>query len=577
MVQELTAAEYGRLVLQGAEVDFGRSIDPILVRASTGNGIFSDWERINVNTDPVGTSAIEVLQPDLLLGEIVQLSLPSILDIPTVPEFETIVLPVAPAVPGALGTPGQSVFTYTFVDGQFDPTYYGGDDQPDIGAIDPLNQSQREAFRQALGLIETYINVQFIEQQYEITAAASQIVVGASGAGTLSFGPPPLVAQRPQPVVGGENDETNADGFLIVTVNDEELLVDEDGDRLTADFALGNPSGDIFFSSAQFSPTGGGEVGLGTDFFNAAVQEIVQVLGLVPPASGAPSLSSFTDFNYNTILSNNEDDPVFNPVDDEPHPEDPTTPVLYDVEVLQETYGANTIFNSGDTVYTFPVAHQRSLFDPSGFDTIDMSENTTDEAIDLRQGQYSTVLGVEQSLLITYGTDIENINTGSGNDSIRGNEIANRIDAGAGDDLIRGGGGNDRLSGGAGDDTYQWFLGDGRDQIVEQGLGGVDVLEINDASDRIDVLEDDLFFRRLGNDLRIDLRPEPTDGVGTIIVKDFATTASQVETLRLFDSTGLQIGSDIDLTSVFTDLDAIGGRFQATAQTGPNGVIAVPV
>ena len=58
VVHDLTAAEFNRLVVRGAEVDMGRQLDPILVRANNGVEGFSEWERINVNTDPVGSAAI---------------------------------------------------------------------------------------------------------------------------------------------------------------------------------------------------------------------------------------------------------------------------------------------------------------------------------------------------------------------------------------------------------------------------------------------------------------------------------------------------------------------------------------
>ena len=59
VVHDLTAAEFNRLVVRGAEVDMGRQLDPILVRVNNGVEGFSEFERINVNTDPVGSAAID--------------------------------------------------------------------------------------------------------------------------------------------------------------------------------------------------------------------------------------------------------------------------------------------------------------------------------------------------------------------------------------------------------------------------------------------------------------------------------------------------------------------------------------
>ena len=57
IVHDLTANEYSRLVITGAVVDNGRQLDPFIVRANDGNG-FSEWERVNVNTDPIGPAIL---------------------------------------------------------------------------------------------------------------------------------------------------------------------------------------------------------------------------------------------------------------------------------------------------------------------------------------------------------------------------------------------------------------------------------------------------------------------------------------------------------------------------------------
>ncbi|MCB1351270.1 MAG: hypothetical protein KDK03_00890 [Rhodobacteraceae bacterium] len=68
---------------------------------------------------------------------------------------------------------------------------------------------------------------------------------------------------------------------------------------------------------------------------------------------------------------------------------------------------------------------------------------------------------------------IENVETGSGNDTLIGNATENDLRGGAGNDLLKGGDGNDRLFGGAGRDTLDgggWhdFLdgGSGRDRVL---------------------------------------------------------------------------------------------------------------
>ena len=90
-------------------------------------------------------------------------------------------------------------------------------------------------------------------------------------------------------------------------------------------------------------------------------------------------------------------------------------------------------------------------------------------AIDLAlEGPQSTGGGGIDSL---YG--IENVMTGSRNDTVYGDEGANTLDAGAGDDSLSGRGGDDWLLGGAGNDTLSG--GDGLDWAAFAGPLAVQV------------------------------------------------------------------------------------------------------
>ena len=68
-------------------------------------------------------------------------------------------------------------------------------------------------------------------------------------------------------------------------------------------------------------------------------------------------------------------------------------------------------------------------------------------------------------------------------------------------------------------------------------------------------MEDDLTFRRLGNDLRIDLTLDQGAGQGTVTIRNFANAAERVELLRLVDISGNSIGNDISLNSIFENAD----------------------
>ena len=85
--------------------------------------------------------------------------------------------------------------------------------------------------------------------------------------------------------------------------------------------------------------------------------------------------------------------------------------------------------------------------------------------------------------------EIENLAGSAFNDSLAGDNAANRIDGNAGDDIIQGldgadtligDRGDDLLIGGAGDDTFLYFAGDGADVITdfEAGAGTDDAIRL---------------------------------------------------------------------------------------------------
>ena len=68
-------------------------------------------------------------------------------------------------------------------------------------------------------------------------------------------------------------------------------------------------------------------------------------------------------------------------------------------------------------------------------------------------GWMSYANGIYGGFTIANGVTIENASSGSGNDRLTGNAVANILEGGAGDDLIDGGAGDDTLRGAAGKDT----------------------------------------------------------------------------------------------------------------------------
>lgn len=158
----------------------------------------------------------------------------------------------------------------------------------------------------------------------------------------------------------------------------------------------------------------------------------------------------------------------------------------FDIAVIQDKYGVNEEFNAGANIYVMKDVNTagtfyQSIWDGGGTDEIRYS-GARDANIDLRAaslqyeegggGWMNYAYGIHGGYTIANGVVIENGTTGSGNDTLRGNDVANTLKGNAGNDVIVGWGGNDRLEGGAGDDQIDGGLGN--DNLI--GGDGADIL-----------------------------------------------------------------------------------------------------
>ena len=549
IVHSLTAAEFNRLQLQGAESDFGRQLDGFIVRGFNSVGLATEWTRFNVTTDPIGADA-------LFTGA----------------QFNN--------------TTGTEIteITYSFIDGGVAgtstravpllplPFYYGpnvncaGGPVPGVEArgTTAWNQPQREATRAILEHTQQFANIRFVEVPY-----------------FDDFG---LPGGNAQITFGSWDHDCGQPAYAYET----------DGD------GQGNFFGDVWFDINEpgwdptaFDPNTGQPLsvqGPGSTFDLNVLRTVGNAIGLGP----ANELSIFNNFDYNTVQASNHFNG--NSQFDEAYPEFPSTVQLYDIVELQRIYGAREVLNPENNQYRFADAHQQTIYDTGGIDTLNLTLQTVETEIDLREGQRSTLQDLEtgaafdNSVLIPYGVVIENARSGSGNDTLGGNEISNTLFGNAGEDTLIGRGGNDVLRGGDGADTYVWNLGDGRDTIIDidaNALPGVarevDRLELSVITGDLDLLEDDLLFRRLGNTLRIDLNLNGQEAQGSIVIQNFNNVANQIETLALFGppaQTGgaaQQVGEDIDLVSIFNASETLGQNFQVTGVQGNFGLIATPI
>ena len=559
IVHTLTAAEFDRLVFKGAEADFGRQIDGMLVRGRNGVGLYTEWTRFNVNTDPVGAAALNS------------------------PFFYN----------NTSGGPVTEI-TYSFIDGGVAktssrqvpllplPFYYpamtncmpGPIPGVEARATAAFNQPQREATRALLSSIEQYANVRFRE------VAFIDDVTGLSGADAqITFGTWQMDCGAPA-YAWSPSDFSGLGDFP----GDVWLDWQQPGwDPTEFDAASGDPL------SVQ---------GPGTDFDFHVLRTLGTSLGF----SGAGELSIFNNFDYNTLQGSNHFNG--NSQFDSAYPELPSSFMLYDIVRLQEIYGVRTDFNLDNNHFRFDQAHQQSIYDSGGIDTLNLTSHVVDTIVDLREGQRSTLesrgedamgnptfTAFDNSVLIPYGVVIENARTGSGSDRLGGNEISNLLIANDGSDVLIGRGGNDVLRGGDGADTYIWNLGDGRDTIIDLDVNVAtnpgdrerDRFEINVQTGDLNSLADDMRFRRLGNTLRIDFTLNQAEAQGSVVIQNFHLPENQIETLALFGPPAVsggdnqQVGNDIDLISVWEQSGTLAQRFRDTGQTGDYGNLVTPV
>ena len=168
--------------------------------------------------------------------------------------------------------------------------------------------------------------------------------------------------------------------------------------------------------------------------------------------------------------------------------------MAFDIAVMQDKYGVNEEWATGNDTYTLKDVNAAgtffySIWDAGGTDQIvyDGVRNTT---IDLRPatleyevgggGRVSYATGIFGGFTVANGVTIENARSGAGNDTLNGNDVANQLIAGAGNDIVDGGAGDDVIYAGDGADTLTG--GSGKDQFLyaligESGVGaGRDVI-----------------------------------------------------------------------------------------------------
>ncbi|HZG10145.1 MAG TPA: M10 family metallopeptidase C-terminal domain-containing protein [Allosphingosinicella sp.] len=141
--------------------------------------------------------------------------------------------------------------------------------------------------------------------------------------------------------------------------------------------------------------------------------------------------------------------------------------MAFDIAVIQDKYGVNEDYNTGDDTYILKDENAAgtfyySIWDAGGNDTIEY-QGTRNTTIDLREatlkyevgggGFMSYAFGIFGGFTIANGVTIENATTGDGDDTLTGNAANNVMRSGGGKDLIvLDAGGDDTVFAGAGND-----------------------------------------------------------------------------------------------------------------------------
>ncbi|MFM2041446.1 MAG: hypothetical protein RLY86_22 [Pseudomonadota bacterium] len=358
-----------------------------------------------------------------------------------------------------------SVFTYMFVESP--PPGFEGSRLPEGESLQMtvVDATMRDVFRRAANLFEAVANIRFVEVT---SVAEADIAVGRHNMnGTI--------AGYAQPTAPGSR---TAAPFMVNSNSPTQLLLE------------------------------------GTDGFNTMIHELGHSVGIGHPFDGEVRLSTADGVNGFLSMMSYGDGYSYHGL------------MAYDIETLRWLYGAGQAVNPGDTVYSFTalnISHP-AIVDDGGNDTINVSTFTTASTINLASGSLSlagysaeAVLRAQNlplmrpelgNISITRGTIIENAVTGAGNDTIRGNDSANRLTGNAGNDTLEGGRGNDTLDGGAGTDTAVFSGARAAYTIVTRG-SSVTVQHTAAQGDGTDTLISVEFLRFADGTIRVPAAADP--------------------------------------------------------------------
>ncbi len=272
--------------------------------------------------------------------------------------------------------------------------------------------------------------------------------------------------------------ESNTDYFLLVVLDDNNLVVEQNEDIFnTAPFIGG------------YHPPGGKLFVHGTDGSDAAAistsgSNLVLSGSDVPP--GGISYVA-TDIAAICIWGHAGDDAldasgISKPMVVFGGPGNDTVIAGSGNDTLEGGGGNDTLTGGGgNDTYRFDtdVALGTDTLNEAGggADLLDFGLTTTRSVAVNLANPAAQVVNTGLTLVLNSATTFEKVTGGALADTLTGNILANTLTGGGGNDSLTGGAGNDSLIGGAGNDTYQFDtdLALGTDTLNETG-GGVDTL-----------------------------------------------------------------------------------------------------
>jgi len=304
---------------------------------------------------------------------------------------------------------GDLVMTYTF---DVSPSISNGE------TVTELTANQKTMNRLALQAISDVIKIKFVE-------------VDSSTASKANF-------------VFGNVPKLGSSAAQAVTTNSQS---GSEIGKATIEFSLA--------ASTNLEGTSVGQYG-----YTTALHEISHALGIKHPrsygAGGASSTEPFLlaakDSNQYSLMSYNKHPYTDNSIQfySNSAAVSPKTLLLYDVGALQNLYGANTTYHNGDNTYSWGTDTDpfMTIWDGNGTDTIDVSNQSKVQTIDLRSGYFSSLGAVKiaysnaptatfapkDNVSIAYDTVIENAIGSNQADTITGNSVSNVLTGNLGND-----------------------------------------------------------------------------------------------------------------------------------------------